>query len=545
MNESQYIPTVLVVDDHEVNRAVIRAVLKDRPYRIIEATNGEEAVEEAFRETPDLILMDLMMPGMDGLEATERIKADTATGRTPVLMLTALGETSDRIRAFQAGVTGFLTKPVDQLELLAQVGSYLNLSLINRKYILSTVSAVTGLPNHTAFLEDLEEGVLAPEPKLVVIKIDELVTISRFYGEEKADFIEKQFSEAIAESCPPVFGGAAKVYHLRRGLFGVVVSDPEEGFDRRRAQDAAREILGVLTAYEPVVDDVQYHSDFTVVVALNSSNLLPQAEMALGEAAQRRANLVFAEDVAERSYRMIEHNMGWLRRIKNAVFEDRVSAHFQPIVELSSGEVVRYEALVRLFENGTAHTPGEWLHVAKKSKYYQDITRVVFRKAVEAFAGRAEGVAVNVSVLDIENAETRAFIFGLLAEYPEVAKRLTVEIVEEEGLEHYEPVKQFIERLKEYGVEIAIDDFGSGYSNFKRIVDLNVDYLKIDGSLVRDVCGDPTVAHLVSIIQSFASFSGVRTVAEFVHDQPTRALLRELGVEFGQGFEIGKPEALG
>ncbi len=88
---SEYVPTVLVVDDHEVNRAVIRAVLKDRPYRILEASNGEQAVKLAFGEAPDLILMDLMMPGMDGLEATERIKTNTATGRTPVLMLTALG----------------------------------------------------------------------------------------------------------------------------------------------------------------------------------------------------------------------------------------------------------------------------------------------------------------------------------------------------------------------------------------------------------------------------------------------------------------------
>ncbi len=544
MNNTQYTPTVLVVDDHEVNRAVIKAVLKDRPYRIIEANNGEEAVEAAFREAPDLILMDLMMPGMDGLEATERIKAATATGRTPVLMLTALGETSDRIRAFQAGVTGFLTKPVDQQELLAQVGSYLNLSLINRKYILSTVSEVSGLPNQTALFEDLEEGALEPQPKLVAIQIDELVTISRFYGEEKADSIEKQFAEVIGASCARVFGAEAKVYHLRRGVFGVVIPDREAVFDRERAQAAAHEILGVLAAYEPVVEDVQYHSDFTVVVALNSSNSLSQTEMALGEAVQRRANLVFAEDVAERSYRMIEHNMGWLRKIKNAVLEDRITTYFQPIIELSTGEIVRYEALVRLFENGATHSPGEWLHVAKNSKYYEDITRVVFRKAVEAFAGRREGVAVNVSVLDIENAETRAFIFGLLAEYPEVAKRLTVEIVEEEGLGHYEPVKQFIERLKEHGVEIAIDDFGSGYSNFKRIVDLNVDYLKIDGSLVRSICKDPTVAHLVTIIQSFASFSGVRTVAEFVHDQPTRELLLEIGVELGQGYEIGKPEAL-
>ncbi len=258
----------------------------------------------------------------------------------------------------------------------------------------------------------------------------------------------------------------------------------------------------------------------------------------------RRADIVFAEDVTERSYRAIDHNMGWLRRLKNAVQEDRIVLHFQPLVALRTGVIARYEALVRLEHGGTVHSPGEWLHIAKNSKYYEDITRIVFRKAIETFTARPEGVAVNISVLDIQNSATRSFVFELLRQHPDVARRLTVETVEEEGVEHYEQVKQFIERLKEHGVQIAIDDFGSGYSNFKRIVDLNVGYLKIDGSLVRGMCSDPLIAHLVSIIQAFGSFWGVRTVAEFVEDQQTLERLRELGVQSAQGHAIGKPGPL-
>ena len=104
--------------------------------------------------------MDLMMPGMDGLEATKELKGEAETSRIPILMLTALNDTEDRISAFDAGATGFLTKPFDRLELLAHVRSYINLSITNKRYVLSTANRYTGLPNQWAFAEFVENQAI-------------------------------------------------------------------------------------------------------------------------------------------------------------------------------------------------------------------------------------------------------------------------------------------------------------------------------------------------------------------------------------------------
>jgi c-di-GMP phosphodiesterase len=237
--------------------------------------------------------------------------------------------------------------------------------------------------------------------------------------------------------------------------------------------------------------------------------------------------------------------MIWLNRIKNAVAAERFIPYFQPIVETHTGLVVKYEALVRMMdENGTVYSPGQFMTVAKNSKYYQDITRQAFRKAVEAFRDRSEGVAVNLSVLDIQSDSTRAFIDDTLQAYPDVAERLTIEIIEEEGVEHYDQIKEFIRSVRTYGVTIAIDDFGSGYSNFTRIIDLDVDFLKIDGSLIKNICTDPVIRNLLYVIKSFASFSNIPVVAEFVEDESILNVLKEAGIEYAQGYHLGAPKGL-
>ncbi|MCA1753547.1 MAG: EAL domain-containing protein [Spirochaeta sp.] len=483
------VPVILIADDNKINRLVVTATLKGHDYRVVEAADGQEAVEVALREHPDLILMDMMMPVMDGLNATSILKEHNATNRTPVLMLTALSETEDRIKAFDAGVTGFLTKPFDRMELLAHIRSYLSLSLVNRKYILSTASPISGLPNRAAFRE---ESPQLKRPKLFVVQMDHIGTIGRFYGEAAANSIERRFADFLQATVRDIIEPATSLYHIQRGIFAILVDDPSDKLSREAATAAAE-----------------------------------------------RMNRTFL------TYSDIEWNMLQLNNIKNAVNEHRFLPLFQPISEIQTGTIVKYEALIRMVSpDGTVHSPAEFLHVAKNSRYYQDITRIVFEKSIAAFRDRTEDINVNLSVLDIHNEDTRAFLMRLLADNPEVAKRLTIEIVEEEGAEHYETVKEFISDVRAFGVKIAIDDFGSGYSNFQRIIDLNIDYLKIDGSLVRHMCENPIFENLVRVIKSFASFSGIPVVAEFVETEEMISTLAEIGIEYAQGYYVGKPARL-
>ena len=486
--------------------------------------------------------MDMMMPVMDGLKATSILKEHNATNRTPVLMLTALSETEDRIRAFDAGVTGFLTKPFDRMELLAHIRSYLSLSLVNRKYILSTASPISGLPNRAAFRE---ESPQLTRPKLFVVQMDHIGTIGRFYGEAAANSIEHRFADFLQTTVRDAVEPATSLYHIQRGIFAILVDDPSDKLSREAATAAAERMNRTFLGHQIVVDDVQYHSDYTLVISFAATKPLEEAELGLYEAGRRKVDVLFAGDIAEQTYSDIEWNMLQLNNIKNAVNEHRFLPLFQPILEIQTGKIVKYEALIRMVSpDGTIHSPAEFLHVAKNSRYYQDITRVVFEKSIAAFRDRTEDINVNLSVLDIHNEDTRAFLMRLLADNAEVAKRLTIEIVEEEGAEHYDTVKEFISDVRAFGVKIAIDDFGSGYSNFQRIIDLNIDYLKIDGSLVRHMCEDPVFENLVRVIKSFASFSGIPVVAEFVETEEMITTLAEIGIEYAQGYYVGKPARL-
>jgi EAL domain-containing protein (putative c-di-GMP-specific phosphodiesterase class I) len=519
----------------------VRATLKESPYEVIEAANGQEAVDLALDRRPDLILRDLMMPQTNGLDATRILKGREDTARIPILMLTALDDTEDRIAAFEAGVTGFLNKPFDRLELLAHVRSYINLSLINRKYVLSTANVTTGLPNRAAYREQVDEF---ERPWLLLVSMDGIDNIRTFYGEPRAQAMELEYAGFLQSVLHDDGMSETKLFHLDGGLFGVLYGDAEGNLDRERALEWGRYLHRRLNEHEVSKDEVQWESDFTLVVSHEPTALLEQAELGLAEAQRARKTLVYAPDVAEQAYLGMENNLRWLGRIRQAITQDRFVAYYQPIVDNRSGEVVKYEALVRMLDqDGSAISPGQFLLVAKNSKYYAEITRRVFDRAVQEFLARSEGVSVNLSVLDVESRTTRTHILSTLRDNPELASRLTLEIVEQEGLQHYDVVKAFIEEAKGLGSTIALDDFGSGYSNFVRIIDLDVDYVKIDGSIITRVCSEEAMHNLVLGVKSFVSANNIELIAEFVESAEILARLREMGVEYSQGYYLGKPES--
>lgn len=532
-------PLVLVADDNEVNRLSVRAALAETPYQIVDATNGREAVDRALEHKPDLILMDLMMPSVDGLQATRELKARDETARIPVLMLTALDDTEDRISAFEAGVTGFLNKPFDRLELLAHVRSYVNLSLINRKYVLSTADVTTGLPNRAAYREAVRE---CRRPWLFLISMDAIDSIRQFYGEPRAQAMLSEYAEFLGGILNQNGLLGATLYYFGRGLFGILLDDESEELTRETAMRIGSDLQARLVEHDVSKGDVQWQSDFTLAVSSDAEKLLEQGELGIAEAQRNRRALVYAPDVAKDAYRVMEQNLLWLARIRRAIAEDRFVPYYQPIVDNRTGEVVKYEALLRMLdEEGAVVSPGQFLLVAKNSKYYPDITRSVFDRAVREFEQRRESVSVNLSVLDVENRATRNHIISTLRDFPEVARRLTLEIVEQEGLQHYDRVKEFVREVKELGGTIALDDFGSGYSNFVRIIDLDVDYVKIDGSIISRICTEKAMENLVLGVKSFVSTNSIRLIAEFVETADTLDRLKNMGVEYSQGYYLGKP----
>ncbi|MCP4118802.1 MAG: EAL domain-containing protein [Desulfobacteraceae bacterium] len=234
-----------------------------------------------------------------------------------------------------------------------------------------------------------------------------------------------------------------------------------------------------------------------------------------------------------------------IKSIKKALDTSSVVPFYQPIIDNSNGAVVKYECLVRIIEeDGTVIAPMDFLPIAKQVKLYPDITREVLKHAFADHGKLKTPFSINLSVDDIENEEITAFIYQLLREQPQIGSELTFELLESEQVENYELVNEFIRAVKKFKVKIAIDDFGTGFSNIDHLTRIKIDYLKIDGSLIRNLPDNGKNRIAVDAIVSFAEKMGVETIAEFVHSQGVHLAVKDAGVDYSQGFFLGKPEPI-
>jgi EAL domain-containing protein (putative c-di-GMP-specific phosphodiesterase class I) len=264
------------------------------------------------------------------------------------------------------------------------------------------------------------------------------------------------------------------------------------------------------------------------------------AHIALKAAKEQGETLVFFND-----NRALEEktrgNIMMIDTIKAAIDEERIVPYFQGIVDNRTGRIVKYESLIRLIEpDGKVLSPFFFLEQAKKSKLYDRLTRIMIAKTFETFETLEYDFSLNLTLQDILSEETCRFLFETL-ERSGASNRLVFEIVESEGIENFDEVIGFIKKVRQYGCRIAIDDFGTGYSNFSYLSRLDVDYIKIDGSLIKHI--NDNEDHLVTIesILYFARKKGIETIAEFVENEAIYNRLVELGIDFSQGYHFSAP----
>jgi len=185
-------------------------------------------------------------------------------------------------------------------------------------------------------------------------------------------------------------------------------------------------------------------------------------------------------------------------------------------------------------------SPYFFLDIAKKTKYYQQITRSMIFQAFSEFADRDEEISVNLCADDFLNKETKLFILEQLDNFKN-PKRVVFELVESEDLQDIKGLQDFIADLKSRGAKIAIDDFGTGYSNFSYLIDLSPDYLKIDGSLIKNIDTNKKSYDIVKTIVTFSHSLDITVIAEFIHSKEVLEICKELGVDEFQGYYFGEP----
>jgi EAL domain-containing protein (putative c-di-GMP-specific phosphodiesterase class I) len=314
--------------------------------------------------------------------------------------------------------------------------------------------------------------------------------------------------------------------------------------ERNELEAYLKKVIRAINDHDFVIDgETVVHLRIAAGASGGGDDPLITADMAMKKAKTERKDYVVYDDAIDLSARY-RKNLEWAEKLKYAISEDRIVPYLQPIVDAKTKEVKIYEALIRLVdEEGRVHTPYHFLDIAKRTKYYPELTKRMADKIFPLLERIPQEISLNVSYLDIINKETMRYILDKIEACSDPS-RIHFEILESEGIERYEDVFECLKKLRSHRCHISLDDFGSGYSNFEHILKLEVDMLKIDGSLIRNIDTDIGSQIIVETIVDFADKLDIATCAEFVCSESVYETVRDLGVTYVQGYYIAEPGPL-
>ncbi|WP_122893867.1 MULTISPECIES: EAL domain-containing protein [Arcobacteraceae] len=292
--------------------------------------------------------------------------------------------------------------------------------------------------------------------------------------------------------------------------------------------------------------DIEIFIDITLGISIAQEEPLKTAGIALKKAKKNNQRFFVYNNELD-TKEIIEKSIFWREKIKCALKDNTVTPFYQPIFNKDK-EIVKYETLMRIKDldeegNDTYLLPYLFLDVAVKTKQYLQLSNQVISKALSDLNRTDKQISFNLSFKDILDIDFVESLDKNLDKIDSVnKKRIVFEILESDHIADYTILEDFIEKYRNQGIKIAIDDFGTGYSNFAHILKIRPDYIKIDGSLIKDINTDKNSYEMVKSIIEFSKALNIRVIAEFIHSQEVFDLVSELGVDEFQGFHLGKPD---
>lgn len=404
--------------------------------------------------------------------------------------------------------------------------------LYKQKKIINSamVDETTGLFSRTKFIQDIK----TVETKMIVLlDIVSFHYINDFYGYETGDGLLNIIAQELKifmkdNNCE------CDCYRLPIDIFAIVY---KKNVKLDLIEQKINLFLEKFKAWPKAVHNTQLYVQAIAGMSLGTDqNVYQQADIALQYAKKNKKQLQLYHNELN-VQKEIEKNFQISRMLNDAIFSNNVLVYFQPIIDNNTKKNHKFEALVRLKdEEGKILSPGLFLDVAKKTGIYKNLAHQIIKKSIQAAKDHPEyEISINITYEDIMEKKNKEFMVSLLQDRS-VASRIVLEITETEEMKDLETVKSFLLQMKELGCQIAIDDFGSGYSNFKYLMELQADYLKIDGSLVSGLPHDKSSLEIVKAIVSFAKEMNIKTIAEYVSSEEIFNIVKELGIDYSQGF---------
>jgi len=569
---------ILVVDDTPENLRLLSTMLTHEGFYVRKALSGQMALTAVDAQLPDLILLDIMMPEMDGYTVCQQLKADPTTQDIPVIFLSALDDALDKVKAFQVGGTDYITKPFQVEEVLARIRHHLALQVANReirqlnvhleervrertqqlesahaqllKLVLS--DSLTQLPNRAALIEQLD--VLLHRASLnsayqfavILLDCDRFKIINDSLGHETGDQLLIEISHRLQKLLQP----SDMLARLGGDEFAIVVTTLKSKED---STQFASQILKVLV--EPFeLKGLQIFVNVSIGIVIGNStydnpeHVLRDADTAMyyAKASGKAQYRLFESSMHDSAIRFLQIETD----LRRAIQEQEFVLHYQPIISLKSGQIVGLEALVRWQhpQQGMI-SPVEFIPIAEETGLIQHIGLLVLQQAcrqlrswqIQNLVSPDLSMSVNLSACQFAQPNLTEQVYQILQETELNPYCLKLEITESAIMGNPRSAADILHNFRRRHIQLSMDDFGTGYSSLSYLHSFPMDNLKIDRSFIQGSGELSSAQGLVPIIVAIAKRMNMRVIAEGIETPTQLEQLRSLNCDYGQGYLFSKP----
>ena len=541
-------PVVVLADDDPSIRLMIRHVLESEEFDIVEAADGIEAIKAVEKHHPALVLLDAVMPGIDGFTTCKQIK-DKGHTDVPVMMITGLDDDASVERAYDVGAIDFITKPIKWAVLKHRVKSVVSTVVAERKVeLLAYRDTLTGLPNRLLFADRLEHSIdrsarHRESLALLLVDMDDFKLVNDSFGHDAGDKLIKAVGDLLSRS----LRRADTVARLGGDEFAVIVKSIAGVDDTISIADN----LSTILEHNVRLDDQETFTGASIGIAIypddgeDARTLLKNADTALFRAKEngRHCFQFYKPEMSVTAMERLELE----NSLRKALDENQFVVFYQPTIDIHKNEIVGVEALLRWDhpEKGIIK-PIDFVPMAEDSGLIVPIgERLVRTVAKQIKAWKDEGlenqnVSINIAPRQFRDMDILALFREVMHENDLEASNFTIEITEAALIDNVGEVESVLNTLSGMGMTVALDDFGTGFASLAYLKDFPVDIVKIDRIFIE---GTPDNREDTAIVEAIAGLTRglrLRLLAEGIENDRQLQMLKGLGCQLAQGYYWSK-----